>query len=145
MISQNPSSENLQLILNLFSSGKLKKTLSESNLMLKKFPNSIILLNISGACNAGLLKFDSAIECYKKALEINPNFADAYYNMGIALQQQNKLEEAIEAYTKALAIKPDHEAARVGKLHQSARICNWDTIAKDVNLIPELGISEKHI
>ena len=27
--------------------------------------------------------------------------------MGIALQDQGKLEEAIEAYNKALAIKPD--------------------------------------
>jgi predicted O-linked N-acetylglucosamine transferase (SPINDLY family) len=90
-------------------------------------------------------KFEEAMEVYNKALAIKPDYADAYYNMGIALQQQNKLEEAIEAYTKALAIKPDHEAARVGKLHQSARICNWDTIAKDVNLIPELGISERHV
>jgi tetratricopeptide (TPR) repeat protein len=37
--------------------------------------------------------------------------ADAYYNMGIALQKQNKLEEAIEAYNKALAIKPDYADA----------------------------------
>ncbi|MDB4133314.1 hypothetical protein N9608_07530, partial [Amylibacter sp.] len=29
--------------------------------------------------------------------------------------------------------------------YQSAQICNWDSIAKDVKLIPELGISEKHI
>ena len=28
--------------------------------------------------------------------------------MGIALQEQGKLEEAIEAYNKALAIKPDY-------------------------------------
>jgi len=111
MISQNPSSENLQLILNLFSSGKLKKTLSESNLMLKKFPNSIILLNISGACNAGLLKFDSAIECYKKALEINPNFADAYYNMGIAFKDKGDFKSAIESYEQTLKVDPNYAAA----------------------------------
>ena len=65
--------------------------------------------------------------------------------MGNALKEQNKLEEAIEAYSKALAIKPNHEAARTQKLHQQAHICNWDSIAKDVNLIPELGISEKYV
>ena len=37
------------------------------------------------------MKFDSAIECYKKALEINPNFADAYYNMGIAFKDKGDL------------------------------------------------------
>ena len=31
--------------------------------------------------------------------------------MGIALQEQGKLEEAIEAYNKALAIKPDYAEA----------------------------------
>ena len=36
---------------------------------------------------------------------------DAYNNMGIALQDQGKLEEAIEAYNKALAIKPDYADA----------------------------------
>ena len=35
-----------------------------------------------------------------KALSIKPKNADAYYNMGIALQQQGNLEEAIEAYNK---------------------------------------------
>ena len=65
--------------------------------------------------------------------------------MGIALQDQGKLEEAIEAYNKALAIKPDYEAARTANLYQQALICNWDSIAKDVNLIPELGTSEKHV
>ena len=65
--------------------------------------------------------------------------------MGIALKEQGKLEEAIEAYNKALAIKPDYEAARTEKLHQQAHICNWESIAKDVNLIPELGTSEKHV
>ncbi|MDB9729180.1 tetratricopeptide repeat protein, partial [Amylibacter sp.] len=90
-------------------------------------------------------KLEEAIEAYNKALAINPDYAEAYYNMGIALQEQNKLEEAIEAYNKVLSIKPDYEYARTGNLHQQARICNWESIAKDVNLIPELGTSEKHV
>jgi tetratricopeptide (TPR) repeat protein len=58
--------------------------------------------------------------------------------------KQGKLEEAIEAYNKALAIKPDYEAPE-RKSCINCAICNWDSIAKDVNLIPELGISEKHV
>ena len=46
-----------------------------------------------------------------KALLIKPNEADGYYNMGVALQKQNKLEEAIEAYNKVLFIKPDYANA----------------------------------
>ena len=62
-----------------------------------------------------------------------------------AFKEQGKLEEAIEAYNKALAIKPDHEAARTGNLYQQALICDWGSIAKDANLIPELGTSKKHV
>ena len=45
-------------------------------------------------------KLEEAIEAYTKALSIKPDYADAYYNMGNALQEQGKLEEAIEAYSK---------------------------------------------
>ena len=51
--------------------------------MLEKFPNSVILCNIAGASNAGLMQFDDAIDSYKKALKINPDYAEAYYNMGM--------------------------------------------------------------
>jgi predicted O-linked N-acetylglucosamine transferase (SPINDLY family) len=90
-------------------------------------------------------KLEEAIEAYKKAIAIKPDYADAYNNMGTALQEQNKLEETIDAYSKALAIDPNHEDARTQKLHQQTLICNWDGIAKDINLIPELGTSEKDV
>ncbi len=35
-----------------------------------------------------------AIACYRRAIELNPNFAGAYQNMGKALKQQGKLDEA---------------------------------------------------
>jgi len=89
-------------------------------------------------------KCKEAIEVYKKALAIKPDYVEVYYNMGNAFKEQNKLEEAIEAYSKALGINPNHEAARTQKLHQQAHICNWNGIAKDINLVPELGISETY-
>ena len=55
---------------------------------------------------------DASVETYNKAIAVKPDYADAYYNMGNALQDQGKLEEAIEAYNKALAIKPDDAEAK---------------------------------
>jgi tetratricopeptide (TPR) repeat protein len=49
-----------------------------------------------------------AIEYYHKTLAINPNCADAYNNMGVALQTQGKLTEAITAYQKALDLNPNY-------------------------------------
>ena len=39
-------------------------------------------------------KLDKAINSYKKAFSIKPNYAEAYCNMGIVLQKQDKAIEA---------------------------------------------------
>ena len=79
--------------------------------MLEQFPNSVVLYNISGASNAGLMQFDAAIDSYKQALKIKPDYAEAYYNMGVALNDKGDPEAAIESYKQALKIKPDYAEA----------------------------------
>ncbi|WP_236505989.1 tetratricopeptide repeat protein, partial [Tychonema sp. BBK16] len=56
-------------------------------------------------------QYAKAIASYDKALEIKPDYHEAWYNRGIALDDLGRLEEAIASYDKALEIKPDlHEA-----------------------------------
>ena len=88
MKSQDPPSEQLQVIVNLLTQKRLKQALFESSQILEKFPHSFILFNIIGASNAGLKQYDAALESYKKALEIKPDYAEAYFNMGIALKDK---------------------------------------------------------
>ncbi|AXE61829.1 tetratricopeptide repeat protein [Candidatus Thioglobus sp. NP1] len=111
MKNQDPPHEFLEPIIDNFNKGKLNKALSDSNKILEKFPYSIVLHNISGACNAGLMEFDAAITSYREALRIKPDYADAYYNMGIAFKDKGDLESAIESYKEALKIKPNYAAA----------------------------------
>jgi len=111
MKNQDPPLEILKPLVALFNNGKLRQSLSESSQMLEIFPNSIVLCNISGASSAGLKQFDTAIKFYKKALEIKPDYAEAYYNMGIALRDNGDLNAAIDSYKKALEIKPDYVGA----------------------------------
>jgi tetratricopeptide (TPR) repeat protein len=42
-----------------------------------------------------LEKLEDAIECFEEALKINPNYAEAYENLGITLLNLGKYEEAI--------------------------------------------------
>ena len=44
---------------------------------------------------------------FRKAIEINPNFAEAYANLGSILANQNKLEEAISNFENAVRLKPN--------------------------------------
>jgi tetratricopeptide (TPR) repeat protein len=111
MKSQDPPIELLQRIVNLFTNGKFQQALTSSNHFLEKFPNSVILCNISGASNAELMQFDDAIDSYKKALEIKPGYSEAYYNMAIAFKKKGDLDASIESYKKAIKIKPDYTEA----------------------------------
>lgn len=53
------------------------------------------------------LKFEEAEISYKKALDKNPNYAKASYNLGNTIYQQNKNKEAIFQYDLADKIAPN--------------------------------------
>jgi predicted O-linked N-acetylglucosamine transferase (SPINDLY family) len=125
--------------------GKLEEAIEVYNKALALKPDYAEAYNNMGNAFKKQGKLEEAIEVYNKAIALKPDYANAFYNMAMALQEQGKLEEAIEACNKALVIKPDHEAARTHKLHQQAHICNWESIAEDVHLIPGLGTSEKDV
>ena len=46
------------------------------------------------------------------ALELEPDFAEAYNNMGAVLSFQGKYEEAIAYFSQALRVKPHYPEAR---------------------------------
>ena len=47
-----------------------------------------------------------AERCCRKAIEIKPDYADAYCGLGNALQQQNRLTEAITSLQEAVRLEP---------------------------------------
>lgn len=62
--------------------------------------------NNDGAKLSKLGKFEEAIECYDKAIEINPNFFLAWGNKGLALFNLKRYEEAMECFDKIIDIEP---------------------------------------
>jgi len=51
--------------------------------------------------------FIGAIASWDRALEIKPDYPDAWYNRGIALNNLGRFEQAIASWDRALEIKPD--------------------------------------
>lgn len=51
--------------------------------------------------------FENAILKFKKAIEIDPNFAFSWDNLGVCYRKSNQYEEAIKAYKKSLEINPE--------------------------------------
>jgi len=56
-------------------------------------------------------KLRESVQIYQKTLEIQPNYADAYNNLGNALREQGQLEESIRIFQKATYIQPNHAEA----------------------------------
>ena len=64
---------------------------------------------------------DRAVEHYEKAVEILPNYPDAWNNLGVIKKDQGDLKGALEVYQTALKWHDGHVAARVnlGQVYQN--------------------------
>ena len=56
-------------------------------------------------------KNDSAINEYKKAIELDSQSEKAYYNLGIIYKQQQQFSQAAANYQKAISLKPNYYSA----------------------------------
>ena len=51
---------------------------------------------------------EEEIEAYKQAIRINPDDAEAHYNLGVVYANLGMYKEAIESYKQAIRIDPDY-------------------------------------
>ena len=78
---------------------------------LKKFPNSLHLMNYQAMAYAALKKDREALESYQNIIKKDPSLAGPYFNMGIILKRNGRVEEAIDSYKKAISLKSDYVQA----------------------------------
>ena len=58
-----------------------------------------------------LENFKKASIFYEKAIEINPNFSEAYNNLGIVFKRFGKVQKAISCYKKTIQLQTNHADA----------------------------------
>ena len=55
-----------------------------------------------------LKKYDSAINYFEEAIRLNPNFSEAYNNLGNIKKRVGKIDEAISCFEKAIQLKENN-------------------------------------
>ena len=55
-----------------------------------------------------LKKYDSAISYFEEAIKLNPNFSEAYNNLGNTKKRIGKIDEAISCFEKAIQLKENN-------------------------------------
>jgi tetratricopeptide (TPR) repeat protein len=61
-------------------------------------------------CNSHFLlkRYDDAIKCYDKAIELAPDYPEPYRNKGNALSELKRYDDAIKCYDKAIELAPNY-------------------------------------
>ena len=103
-----PSQEQLKSLITLYQQGQLEQALEQGEALVSQFPNIPLIHNILGVVNAGLGKSEEAVASHIKAIQLKPDYVDAYSNLGIILRFLGKYEEAITSYSKAIQLSPDN-------------------------------------
>src|SRR5262249_54034041 len=49
---------------------------------------------------------------HRRAIALKPGFADAHYNLGVALHDQGRFDAALASYSEAVQLKPEMVDAR---------------------------------
>ncbi|MBE9215867.1 tetratricopeptide repeat protein [Plectonema cf. radiosum LEGE 06105] len=87
---------------------------------------SIFIINTINSANAGelykkantfyeLQRYQDALSNYQKAIEIQPEYAQAWNGKGKVLYELNSYQEALLAYDKAIQIVPDYQESWSGR------------------------------
>ena len=95
-------------LVSLFTQGKLDMAIDKAKLLTKKFTHSAEIWGILGSSLLCQGNFKEAIEGYRQALRIKPDYVEVYCNIGDALKGNGDLQEAIKHYKQAITIMPDN-------------------------------------
>ena len=82
-------------------------------------------------------QYSQAAECFKNATKLDPNYIDAYYNLGSLLEYLQQDEEALSAFKQIILRKPDDYESVYKAAEISKRLGYYDKAKMYLTLIPQ--------
>ena len=95
---QNLSQETIDQLINLYSEGQFLVVVKQARTLTRQYPNEGDIFHILGASLTRMGVFDEAIEAFKKAVSLRPDFAESHKNLGLALLNIGEIKEGLKEY-----------------------------------------------
>lgn len=115
----------------------------------QKDPDDYMSYFYIGTIYENHLVFDLAIEAYKKAVEINPSFAQALNNLGYSYKERHYYTYAIEMYKRAIEIDPEDSGFyyNIGNAYMGKEMLKeaYESYKKAVELEPNFAKAHYNI
>jgi tetratricopeptide (TPR) repeat protein len=87
--------------------------------------------NEKGRAKAHRGEARDAIQCFDRAIEINPSSAMLWMNRGSAFLQLSELEQALIDFDKAVILDPAYPELRLNRGQTRAGLVDWNGAIKD--------------
>lgn len=84
-----------------------KKAIDYCEKAIQRDQNNAYPYNVRGSVKTALEDYDGAIADHKRAIELRPDFAEAYWELGLARQKIGQQKEADADFKKAKEFDPD--------------------------------------
>lgn len=94
--------------IKLFDSADFLETEKFCKTALANDSGNVILLNILGLVLHRQRDYINSQRTFKKALQLKPDYTEAYYNLGNTYLDQRNFTDAVSCYKKALKFEPDY-------------------------------------
>ena len=111
--------DQVEALVALMSAGDYAKAESEALRLRKKHPKVALIADVLANAQARLGKTDAAIESFRSAIALDPNYAEAHNNFGRLLLELGRTDDALEQTRTALRLAPGLALAHhnMGAIH----------------------------
>lgn len=96
----------------LLAIGETEKAISFFEQKTKKYPTSGACHTYLGRALKRLGKLDLAKTEFKTATEVEPGYADGYYELGVLQESDKQWADAASAFSRYIELKPDNSQRR---------------------------------
>ena len=98
-------------LVKLFSQGRIQDVIDKIQVLNINYHNVPLLSNMLGVCHKNLGNLVLASKMFENAISLNPDYAEAYYNLGVILKQDGQFNTAVGYYKRAIVLLPDYADA----------------------------------